>query len=928
LQILAEAQDYARELKERWNIQGFTVRVGINTGLVIIGGDTEAENTIMGTAVNLAARLESAAKPGTLLISDYTYQHVRGVFDLQLLEPVSAKGFTDPVQVYRVLRETPRAIRMTTPSVAGIETRMVGRDAELLMLLNSFHDAMEDAEVRVVTVVGDAGVGKKRLLYEFETWLDLYPDHVRYFVGRATPETEGVPNGLVRRIFAHHFEILESDSASRVREKFRAGMADTISSDQVEMVGQLLGFDFTDSPAVQAKLSSESFGELATAYLVSYMQALASMPTVILFEDIQWADHSSLDLLDYVVTELTGTRLLVICLARPSLFERRPNWGEGVDIHTQINLKPLSRRASRALVGEILRKVEDIPIELRNLLVEEAEGSPFYIEELIKMLIEDGVIVQEGEKWRVELERLADARVPPTLAGILHARLDSLPGEEKAILQKASVVGRLFWEAVVAELASDEIKATQVNTLLEELRTRELIFRREHSDFELTNEYIFRNNILRDITYETVLLKQRRAYHSQVAQWLERSSGERVSEYLSLIARHYELAGETEKSVSFLQQMGEDLHKISAFRDAARAFERALALLPPTDQGESAAVSDDSLAIRAMLLVKLGNITNRLGDYRGATQLIEEGLALARQINDPQAEIEALNRLAQIESERGEYETARGYLDEVLALAHQQDDLTIVASTLSMLSTIAWRWGDLEQAEKCSHESLGIYRELDNQHKISQLLNILGILATLQENYEQAEQYYEQGLKIARERDERQLVADLLSNLGYTHHHGTGNLEKAKQCFQESLLIAIEIDHRAGVTSTKINLGKLHIMLGEHKAAWNYLLEALPESVAIGAVPLTLDALVGVVQLQIEVGQFIWAAEILGLAMSHPALEVDSKQQAELALDSLRKAVDGEQLGAAMEMGKAVELDAVITELEAVSGETLSRPTR
>jgi tetratricopeptide (TPR) repeat protein len=264
----------------------------------------------------------------------------------------------------------------------------------------------------------------------------------------------------------------------------------------------------------------------------------------------------------------------------------------------------------------------------------------------------------------------------------------------------------------------------------------------------------------------------------------------------------------------------------------------------------------------------------------------------------------------------------------VLALAREQDDLTLVASTLSMSSATAWRWGDFEQAEKCCHESLELYRELGNQHKISQLLNILGILATLQENYEQAEQHYKQGLKIARETDERQIVADLLNNLGYLYHHSIGNLEKAKRCYQESSLIEKEIDHRGGATNTRINLGQLYILLGDHKIAWEYLLEALIESVAIGAVPLTLDALVGVVQLQTEVGQFIWAAEILGMVLSHPALEVDSNKQAELALDRLRKVVDSEQLEAAMERGKMVQLDAVVADLEVVSAETLERPVR
>ena len=185
-------------------------------------------------------------------------------------------------------------------------------------------------------------------------------------------------------------------------------MAGALNSDQADLVGQLLGLDFSTSQAVQAQLGSESFGELATAYLAKYLRAIASEPTVIFLEDIHWADDSSLDLLDYLVTAVPDTRLLVVCLARPSLFERRPSWGEGQEIHTQINLKPLSRRASRALVGEILQKAKDVPTDLRDLIVEGAEGNPFYVEELIKMLIEDGVIVHGEEHWWIELERLAE----------------------------------------------------------------------------------------------------------------------------------------------------------------------------------------------------------------------------------------------------------------------------------------------------------------------------------------------------------------------------------------------------------------------------------------------------------------------------------------------------------------------------------------
>jgi hypothetical protein len=347
------------------------------------------------------------------------------------------------------------------------------------------------------------------------------------------------------------------------------------------------------------------------------------------------------------------------------------------------------------------------------------------------------------------------------------------------------------------------------------------------------------------------------------------------------------------------------------------------------DTGAPASLPDADLAERAMLSVNLGNAYNRVGDYVVATQHLEQGLVLARQANDSQAEIAALNRLAQVASEQGIYDLAQRYLDEVLVLARQQDDLACVASTLSMLSTTAWRWGDIAQAERCCHESLAIYRELGNRNRTSQMFNILGILATLQENYEQAEQSYQQGLRMAREIDDRQLVADLLNNLGYLHHHTTGNLEKARKHYQESLMVSREIGHRSGATSTLNNLGQLYILLREHQGAWGYLREALVESVAIGAVPLTLDALVGVVQQQIEVGQHVSAAELLGLVLSHPALEVDVSQVAELALDRLRKMLPTKELDAAMERGKMLELDTVVAELGAVVAETMDadRPT-
>ncbi len=925
LGILAEAHAFVREAETQWNVTDLNVRVGISTGLLVVGGDTEAENAIMGAAVNLAEHLENAAEPGMLLISDHTYAHVRGVFDVQLLEPIAVKGLAAPLQVYAVDRAKPRAFRMQMRGVAGVETRMVGREAELLKLQSMFREATEDAEVHVVTIVGDAGVGKSRLLYELEKWIELLPEGIYYFRGRSSPEDETTPYGLVRRIFTNRFDILESDSTEEVREKFRAGMVPTIDLDEADLVGQLIGFDFSSGQAVETQLGSQSFGEVAGRHLTKYLRSITTEPTVIFLEDIHWADDSSLDLIGQLVTAVPDSRLLVVCLARPSLFERRPNWGEGHEIHTRVDLAPLSRRASRTLVGEIFQKAGEIPVDLHDMIVEGAEGNPFYVEELIKMLIEEGVVDPGEEFWRVEAERLPKVRIPLTLAGILQARLDSLPPAEKILLQRASIAGRRFWRALVAGLTNDRTEAAQVDSLLDDIRRRELILRHEHSAFETTDEYVFKHALLRDVTYETVLLKVRRVYHAQVAQWLENTAGDRVKEHLGLIARHYRLAGEKVKAAGFLQRLGEESLKISAFRDAARSFERALSLLPEPDdeqsQGSTASVANASLTDRAMLLVNLGTACNRIGDYLTAIEHFEQGLSLARKAGDPQAEIEALSRLAQVASERGAYETAQRSLDEVLVLARKRDDLSDVAFALSMQGTIAWKWGNIELAEKCCYESMAIYKKIGDNTRLPQLFNILGILATIQENFDEAEQNYEQGLDMARELEERQLIADLLSNSGYLHHHCTENLQAAKRCYRESLSIAREIGHRNGATSTSINLGQLHATLGEHQLAWKCLRDALIDSVAIGAVPLTLDALVGVAQHQVEVERYELAAELLGLALGHSSLQVDSAKVAESVLDRVRMALPAAKLEVAMERGKRSKLEAVVEKLVAEAAE-------
>jgi class 3 adenylate cyclase/tetratricopeptide (TPR) repeat protein len=909
LEITAEARRYAEKLQKERGIGAFGVRVGINTGLVVVGelgSDLRVEYTAVGDAINLAARMEQSAPVGGVLITHDTYRHVRGVFDVVPQPPLQVKGKAEPVQTYLVLRAKPRAFRLETRGVEGVETRTIGREAELQTLQNAYLDAVDGGETRVAIVTGDAGVGKSRLLYEFMNWAELRPERFWLFKGRARAEMQAVPYSVLRDLFVNRFEILESDSASTALTKFRAGMAGFLDPDRADLVGHLAGFDFSATQVVSNLLGSPSFAQLATAYLLQYIRALtARQPMVVVLEDMHWADDSTLDWVDHIVTEIPGARLLLLCLARPALFERRPNWGEGREVYVHLTLKPLSKRQSRALVAEILQKVPTVPDDLYDLILDSAEGNPFYTEELIKMLLEEGVILRGDEQWSVELPRLKGLHVPPTLTGVLQARLDSLPHEARNLLQRASVVGRIFWDGAVAALADggEGADLAQVTPLLDAVRERELIFRREHSSFVGSNEYIFKHLILHDVTYESVLLKVRKVYHRQVAQWLEANAGERVAEYAGLIAEHYERAGEGGLAARWLQQVVKAAELSGAFPELIAAAQRALALLPVEDK-----------VTRTAFLLDMGNAQRVLDNHDAAHENLSAGLALAQDAGDHRLASRALGWLATLAYWRGKYDDIEPLAREALVQARACGDQAAEAYALSRLgAAFGAHERDLVQSRRYAEESLALYRQIGDALGISTCLNNLGDVARSAGDYATAGRCHEESLAMAREMGERLRVSTNLFNLGELALT-QGDWPTAAGRYQEARAICQEVGRRVLGAVCLGGLGHCSAATGDVESARRYLRQALLEATAVGSASAMLYALSGFARLQARAGKLVCAAEWLGLVRAHPASE-DGLPRARQMLEELRRELPAEDLQAAMARGAKLDLDTLVGEI-------------
>jgi class 3 adenylate cyclase len=492
------------------------IRIGVNSGEVVVGRPREGSSFATGDPVNVAARLEQAAAPGEILVGERTVAAVRGMFEFGPAQIVQAKGKPQGVPARKLVR------RLTPPEggwLPRLGRAFVGRENELRLLQQTYELVAEEGSVRLVAVAGDPGIGKTRLARELWQWLSLRsPEPVRR-VGRCPAYGRALTYWPLGEILNEQLAISSNDVGGELVERLRGK----------EILGLTLGLDVAGDLHPR-----EARERLHRAWIDFFTELGDGKPSVVLIEDVHWAEDDLLELLARIGHEGRGP-LLVVLTARPEFFDRHPAWRETVECQI-LSLASLSRASSELMVSELLPTA--LPPRLRDLIVERAEGNPFFVEELLATLIDRGVVQRDNGGW--SLARLpVDFELPDSVQGVLAARIDLLPAPAKATLQGAAVIGRSFWSSAVAELLDET--APDFRTLAE----RQFIEPRSKSVLMGEDEFVFKHALTREVAYAGLTKARRGRLHAAFADWLE-AVGAGRDEHASLLAHHFAQAASPE----------------------------------------------------------------------------------------------------------------------------------------------------------------------------------------------------------------------------------------------------------------------------------------------------------------------------------------------------------------------------------------------
>lgn len=799
LEIQEGIKAYAEEVRLKHGLD-FGLRVGINTGLVVvgtIGSDLRMEYTAIGDAINLAARMEQTAMPGTVHITEETYKLVAPFFDFEALGEVEVKGKAAPVKTYRplALKKSPGHLR----GVEGLTSPLVGREAQLV-LLNQQLKQLKIGAGSFVAVIGEAGLGKSTLIAELNK--SNAESETIWLRGDAVSYAHSISYFPWRQIIRQSIDAHEDDSPSEVRHKL-SYVCDccTLPGGDVPFLEAMLAVESEESLQVVTGYQGEALVQRMVDATRGFLCGLAKEGSlVIVFDDLHWADEASLNLLLNIIELTDAQPILFVCMLRPD--KTAASWAAMDKVQQKvaaryysISLEPLHDEQTEVLLANLLG-VKDLPKNVRDMIVARADGNPFFIEELIRSLIETKQIIRENSHWRAVNED-ANVAVPGTLRGVLGARIDRLPELTKHVLQNAAVIGRSFDLRVLRQL-------TGLNGGLDP----QIQYLRDASLVEpFREEYAFRHVLIQEAAYDSILIKKRLELHLRIAETLEELHANRIEEFAPLIAYHFYSAQDS-RSLKYDLLAGEKAARLYANVEAGTHFSRALEVLR-RDNGPLEQIRH--------LFSELGRVLELAGRYEQALQNYNELQEFGRQRGDRSIEMAALMAKAPLYSiftPLHNSALSEQMLIQALEISREIGDRAAQArlNWNLMLNYLFSKHPD--QALEHGQLALGLARESDNREQLAYVLNDLCRLYTCRGEFEKAYAVIREARGLWRSLDNQVMLADSFGSEAEARFNA-GEFSLSLECSEQALQITEKIENLWGQSYDRMLMAFVFLETGE-----------------------------------------------------------------------------------------------------------------
>ena len=776
------------------------MRVGINTGEVVVRSirtdDLHTDYVPVGHSTNLASRMESLATPGTIVVSEQTHKLTEGYFAYKALGAVQVKGLEEPVSIYEVEGIGPLRTKLQVAARRGL-ARFVGRQREMESLQNALAQA-KAGHGQIVGVMGEPGVGKSRLFYEFKLLSQ---------VGCLVLETFSVSHGKAYPylplvdLLKNYFQLTAQDDERKRRERITGKVLtlDRSLEDTLPYLFHLLGIAEPESPLQQMDPQIRRKRTLEAIKRLLVRESL-NQPLILICEDLHWLDNETQAFLSLLSESLANAKVLLLVNYRP---EYRHEWGNKT-YYTRLRLDPLGREHAEEMLAALLAEKVGATGQspLHQFILEKTEGNPFFMEEIVQALVEEGLLTRDvvGAYDRASLP--TDIQLPPTVQAVLASRIDRLPPEEKDLLQTLAVIGREFSLSLLKHVVDHSEDTLQ--PLLSHLRDAEFIY--EQPAFP-ESEYVFKHALTQDVAYASLLVQRRKELHGLIGLAIEELYVDRLAEHYEVLAHHFSLAEDWERALHYLVKAADKAVAAFGLREALDLYAQSLEAARRQADRVPASIVMNIHRLRADLFFGIGEFDRSRAE---AEVLVE----LARRVRDRTAEAGALAQIANAQQWAENFPAALERAREAIEIAEPLEAQSPLAGALYVRGYVHGVSGRLDEAEADYERALTIGRAVGDAARQALSLHLLALHRSWQGRYREGLELGEEGMRIARE---HRLVIPLLRclwNEGLGRHE-TGEYDAALAAFEEGLVLAEKIGDEAYLSRFLNTLGWLRIDCGD-----------------------------------------------------------------------------------------------------------------